>query len=622
MKISLNKLNHLVITLFLLIITGCTNEETKIAGPSDKPLDVLNRGATVETSDTVSADTITYMVNAEDVIGTIAVSWDDLADNEDGFVIEKSNDKEGTFIVLSSVGENVVNYSDEEALLNGTNCYRVGAFNQYGTAYSDVNCISGAVDPININNAVSIVDAVNTIDVEDEANAEDITVDSVNTFNTVDAVNTGNAIDAVYMVNAEDITVDSLNTLNTVDIVYATNAVEVIDAVNTANAIDVVDEANAIDAVYMVNAEDITVDSLNTLNTVDTVYAANAVEVIDAVNTGNAIDIVDEANAITYMVNAEDEIGTIAVSWDDLADNEDGFVIEKSNDKEGTFIVLSSVGENVVNYSDEEALLNGTNCYRVGAFNQYGTAYSDVNCISGAVDPININNAVSIVDAVNTIDVEDEANAEDITVDSVNTLNTVDVVNTGNAIDAVDEANAIDAVYMVNAEDIIGTITAWKGDVVDNANEFVIKKSNDDAGEFIVFSSVAENTVNYSDKGVLLNETNCHLAGVFNQNDTAYSDESCIEDVSDTVNIDDTIDMEKTVKVIEISWDDFADNEDGFIIERSASEYGQFILLNYVDADEISYLDKSALLNETNCYRVGAFNQSGTSYSEVNCYYY
>ncbi len=79
------------------------------------------------------------------------------------------------------------------------------------------------------------------------------------------------------------------------------------------------------------------------------------------------------------------------------------------------------------------------------------------------------------------------------------------------------------------------------------------------------------------------------------------------------------MDVLEEYESLEISWDDLADNEEGFLIERSVGGDDDFIILTSVDANQISYVDSSVLSNNTYCYRIGAYNESGIAYSDISC---
>ncbi|AGH80224.1 hypothetical protein PCNPT3_01410 [Psychromonas sp. CNPT3] len=66
-----------------------------------------------------------------------------------------------------------------------------------------------------------------------------------------------------------------------------------------------------------------------------------------------------------------------------------------------------------------------------------------------------------------------------------------------------------------------------------------------------------------------------------------------------------------------ISWVDYASNEDGYVVERKIE--GSYRLLATLEQNAISYLDGTASDDDLLCYRVGAFNQAGTVYSDEFC---
>ncbi|MGB5445555.1 MAG: hypothetical protein WBM99_08620, partial [Psychromonas sp.] len=67
------------------------------------------------------------------------VSWADSSNNEDGFIVERKTD--GEYLTLATLGVNTTSYTDVTGIAGQTNCYRVGAFNQAGSAYSAETCI-------------------------------------------------------------------------------------------------------------------------------------------------------------------------------------------------------------------------------------------------------------------------------------------------------------------------------------------------------------------------------------------------------------------------------------------------------------------------------------------------
>ena len=68
-----------------------------------------------------------------------------------------------------------------------------------------------------------------------------------------------------------------------------------------------------------------------------------------------------------------------------------------------------------------------------------------------------------------------------------------------------------------------------------------------------------------------------------------------------------------------INWVDNADNETGFVVERKQGDTGEFSVIASVEADDTSYIDSDFATSDTYCYKIGAFNSIGTSYSDEAC---
>ncbi|MFT6984905.1 MAG: hypothetical protein ACJAT7_000706 [Psychromonas sp.] len=97
-----------------------------------------------------------------------------------------------------------------------------------------------------------------------------------------------------------------------------------------------------------------------------------------------------------YQIYVVNQINTTAgsgieadITWQDDADDEDGFVVERKEN--GDFVVVARLNPNVISYTDSNLVAETTYCYRIGAFNQAGTAYSQEYCIdtSNASDTSN-----------------------------------------------------------------------------------------------------------------------------------------------------------------------------------------------------------------------------------------
>jgi hypothetical protein len=68
----------------------------------------------------------------------LTLTWDDMADNENGFVVERVTS--GAWAVIATLGVNSVTYQDGPLTPGVTYCYRVAAFNWEGQSYSNEAC--------------------------------------------------------------------------------------------------------------------------------------------------------------------------------------------------------------------------------------------------------------------------------------------------------------------------------------------------------------------------------------------------------------------------------------------------------------------------------------------------
>jgi hypothetical protein len=72
--------------------------------------------------------------------------------------------------------------------------------------------------------------------------------------------------------------------------------------------------------------------------------------------------------------------------------------------------------------------------------------------------------------------------------------------------------------------------------------------------------------------------------------------------------------------LLNITWDDTSDNENGFRIERRIGTSGSYQPLASVGSNVVTYTDLNLANSTTYCYRVFAFNSAGNSnYSNENC---
>ena len=70
---------------------------------------------------------------------------------------------------------------------------------------------------------------------------------------------------------------------------------------------------------------------------------------------------------------------------------------------------------------------------------------------------------------------------------------------------------------------------------------------------------------------------------------------------------------------LQITWDDNANNENGFIIERSLFDDSNFSYLDSSARNSTSYTDTDVITGEIYCYRISAYNEAGIATSQPSC---
>lgn len=76
------------------------------------------------------------------VQAALQVTWTDNSDNESGFVVERRLLTATEFTQLTQLSTDSTSYQDDIPIAGETYCYRVGAFNEAGMAYSIDSCFA------------------------------------------------------------------------------------------------------------------------------------------------------------------------------------------------------------------------------------------------------------------------------------------------------------------------------------------------------------------------------------------------------------------------------------------------------------------------------------------------
>ena len=256
----------------------------------------------------------------------------------------------------------------------------------------------------------------------------------------------------------------------------------------------------------------------------------------------------------------------IDVTWEDNANNEDGFRIQRKVGVGGTFEDLDTVGPNVEYYPDTTCSAGTEYCYQIIAYNGYGDSNpSPVACDTtpGSPEPPDAPTGLSATAVSST---------------------TIDLGWTDNAT---------------------------------NEDGFLIQRKLGPGGTFADLDTVDANQTSYGDDTCDPETNYCYQVRAYNTaGDSAWSNEACDTtpaapsppaaptNLSATAVDYDTIDL---------AWTDNATDEDGFLIQRKLGPGGTFANLDTVGVNQTSYNDNTCDPETNYCYQVRAYNGGGDS---------
>lgn len=72
---------------------------------------------------------------------SLQITWADSSSNEDGFYVEKRGLDENDAEIVTTLTANTTSFTDSDVDVDQTYCYRIVAFNQAGSSYSDESCV-------------------------------------------------------------------------------------------------------------------------------------------------------------------------------------------------------------------------------------------------------------------------------------------------------------------------------------------------------------------------------------------------------------------------------------------------------------------------------------------------
>jgi len=538
----------------------------------------------------------------------IDLAWIDNAGNETGFKIERKIGAAGSYVEITTVGANVLIYSDMSLSGNTQYFYRVRAYNAGGnSAYSnedDATTLPGPpLAPSNLaitvmsNAQLNLSWTDNALD-ETGFQIESATVSggpyaliATVAANVTAYANTGLAANTTYFYRVRAINASGnsaytseANATTLPNPPTAPSSLVANPISSSQNNLTWTDNAtneSGFKIERKIGAAG-TYAEITTVSADVTAFSDNGLAAstqyfyqIRAFNVGGNSAYSNEDDATTPSnapppPNAPSNLAGIALShsqinltWADNSSDEDGFKIERKKGLNGTFTEIAQVGPGVTSFSSTGLNANVKYFFRVRAFNAGGnSAYSaEINVMSLLKTPTNLTATTVSSSQINL---------------------------------------------------------AWT-DQTTSESGFKIERKTGAAGTYAEIFTTGVNVTTHSDNGLTASTPYFYRVRAFNAtNVSAYTNEANATTSAGAPTTPAAPSNLTATTVsssqINLAWTDNASDETGFIVERKTGAAGTFAQITSLGANVTSFADNSGLAASTQYfYRVAAFNASGNS---------
>ncbi|MDZ7303603.1 MAG: fibronectin type III domain-containing protein [candidate division KSB1 bacterium] len=534
----------------------------------------------------------------------IDLAWTDNASNEDGFKIERATASGGPYTQITTVGANVIIYSNTGLSANTQYWYRVRAYNAGGnSSYSNVASDTTLPNPPAAPSNLAATAVSNTqIDLNwtDNANNED-------GFKIERKTGASGTFAEIATVGSNVTSYSNTGLTGNTQYFYRVRA-------------------------YNTGGHSAYTDSTGATTLPDPPAAPNNL-------------------AATAVSNSQ-----INLAWTDNASNEDGFKIERKTGASGTYAEVATVGPNVTTYFNTGLATSTEYFYRVRAYNTGGnSAYSNEDSATTFMDPPAVPSNLTATAVSNTqIDLAwvDNANNEDGFIIERKTgaggtyaqiatvgANVTNYSNTGltgstqyyyrvrsfnaswnspysNEANATTQPDPVAAPTSLTATAVSSSQInlAWT-DNASNEDGFKIERAAALGGPYTQIATVGANVTTYADTGLTASTQYCYRVRAYNAGgNSSYSNEACATTLSNLPAAPSNLTATPiTNNQIDLAWTDNSTNETGFKIERKSESEASYTQIDTVAANVTSYQSTGLFGNINYSYRVRAYNANGNS---------
>lgn len=351
-------------------------------------------------SSVASATTFTPPPTApSDLIATTVSSkrvdliWSDNSSNENGFKVERSNG--GGYVLIADIKSN--KFSDSTLSAVATYTYRVASYNAGGSSTYSNEASATTLDsaPLSPTNLVATALSSSRIKlswVDASSNETGFEIERNDSLVAIVPTNNTSFIDTALSASTNySYRIRSVNSIGYSSYVQASGTTLPLppDAPSLLTATAV--SSSQIDLTWTGNAPSFIVERLNggsftTIATISTsVYSDKTLAEntsyfyrVKASNAGGSSPESNETSATTLIAPPASPTSFAATSssptqvsltWNDVSQNEDGFILERSTSSSSGFVLIDSLAANTKSFADNNLTASTQYFYRIKSFN-------------------------------------------------------------------------------------------------------------------------------------------------------------------------------------------------------------------------------------------------------------
>lgn len=515
-----------------------------------------------------------------------SISWSDKSNNETGFVLERKEEINGSYVIVDTLSADITSYTDTGLTPQVTYYYRVISYNEFGNSNYSIEAsilMPSIFEIYQAESATANSGAVTQTSKSGYTGAGYIQFDTNGEYiewNNVDVPVASTQPITIHYINEESETL-------TGDIIVNSTVVGSVNFASTGSG-DTWSTVE-INASFGLGTSTIRIENTST---------SGNVLIVDKIEVGiENVPLPPSSLGLNAISSSQ-----INLSWTDNSANELGFIVDRRTGISGTFDEIAVLGPNVTSYSDTGLVSSTQYTYQVRAYNNAGGSFYVENAILSASRP-------------NEYQAESYSSKNGGYVGSSSShagftgSGYFEYKYQGHWLQWADVDAASEGYYTLN----------FVYENADDTVKYLDLRLNGTVIETLVFPSTGGlgnwDTLQY--EALLVGGENVIrlIYGTANLDLLAIDKMEVEAATPPPVDAPDNfVATGVSTSQIDLSWSDNSNNEDGFIIERKLVSDSEYTVVVTLGANTTSYSDTGLSSSTEYLYQISGYNNEGGSY--------